>query len=93
MAAVVCNADFDLGVFDRHIAARLPAYARPVFVRILREIEMTATFKQKKQDLMRAGYAPVATTDLIYVKDRDRDEFVNLDSALFERVQTGTLRL
>jgi fatty-acyl-CoA synthase len=93
MAAVVCDEDFDLGVFDRHIAARLPEYARPVFVRILREIEMTATFKQKKQDLMGAGYAPAATTDLIYVKDRDRDEFVNLDAALFERVQTGRLRL
>ena len=93
MAAVVCDEDFDLGVFDRHIAARLPEYARPVFVRILREIEMTATFKQKKQDLMRAGYAPAATIDLIYVKDRDRDEFVNVDAALFERIQAGSLRL
>jgi fatty-acyl-CoA synthase len=93
MAAVVCNAEFDIEVFKRHIETRLPDYARPVFLRILGEIEMTATFKQKKQDLVRANYDPSASADLIYVKDKERQRFVKLDAALVERIRSGALRL
>ena len=42
---------------------RLPAYARPLFLRIRREIEVTATFKHKKSDLAREGYDPAIVTD------------------------------
>jgi len=93
MAAVVCDKSFDIGGFGRHLAARLPEYARPVFLRILSEIEMTATFKPKKQELMRAGYASAATTDRLYVKERASGVFVPLEAALFERIQSGELRL
>ncbi len=34
---------------------RLPDYARPVFLRIRQDIEITATFKQKKIDLVKRG--------------------------------------
>jgi fatty-acyl-CoA synthase len=93
MAAVVCNEAFDVATFEQHIAQRLPEYARPVFLRILNAIEMTATFKPKKQDLVRSGYDPTATADPIYFKDQTRGAFVKLGSALFERIQTGQVRL
>jgi hypothetical protein len=35
-----------------------PGYARPLFLRILRKLEVTTTFKHKKSDLARAGFAP-----------------------------------
>ena len=54
---------------------------------------MTATFKQKKQDLVRANYDPSASADLIYVKDKERQRFVKLDAALVERIRSGALRL
>jgi fatty-acyl-CoA synthase len=93
MAALVCSTAFDVGAFERHLAERLPDYAHPVFLRILNEIEVTSTFKPKKQDLVRDGYDPVAVSDSLYFNDRSRPGFVRLDSALFERIQGGQVRL
>jgi len=93
MAALVPSAAFDIGAFERHLAEGLPDYARPVFVRVLGEIAVTSTFKPKKQDLVRDGYDPTATTDPIYFNDRSRPGFVQLDGALFERIQGGHLRV
>ena len=93
MAAVVAGQDFDLAAFRQHLAERLPEYARPLFLRICGEIETTATFKPKKQDLSREGYDPDVTADAIYFNDRARQAFVKLDAALYERIQTGKMRL
>jgi fatty-acyl-CoA synthase len=93
MAAVVCKETFDLHEFTQHVVAALPEYAQPVFLRILGEIEITATFKPKKQDLMRTGYDPALTSDAIYVKPKNRDAFVRLDGGLYECIQSGTVRL
>jgi fatty-acyl-CoA synthase len=93
MVALVCDETFTIGTFERHLAEYLPAYARPVFLRILSEIQMTATFKPKKQELIRAGYDCNATTDALYVKERHSDVFVKVNAALFERIQLGALHL
>jgi fatty-acyl-CoA synthase len=93
MAALVCDATFEIASLERHLADRLPEYARPVFLRILRKIEMTATFKPKKQELMRAGFDRTVTTDPIYVKDREHGVFLELDASLLARIQSGALRL
>ena len=93
MAAVVVSEDFGLVAFRQHLAERLPEYARPLFLRIRGEIEMTATFKPKKQDLSREGYDPNITADVIYFNDRVRQSFVKLDAVLYERLQTGNVRL
>jgi len=39
MAALVVDDGFDLAVFWKHLAERLPAYARPVFLRICERFE------------------------------------------------------
>jgi fatty-acyl-CoA synthase len=93
MAAVVVSRDFGLAAFRQYLAERLPEYARPLFLRIRGEIEMTATFKPKKQDLSREGYNPSITADAIYFDDRISQAFVKLDIALYERLQTGNARL
>jgi fatty-acyl-CoA synthase len=93
MAAIVCDEGFNVDALERHIAQRLPDYARPVFLRILDKISVTSTFKPKKQDLVREGYDPTATTDTIYFYDRSRQAFVNLDVELFERIQSAQRRL
>jgi fatty-acyl-CoA synthase len=93
MAAIVCSTAFDVDAFEVHLAERLPDYARPVFLRVLSEIEVTSTFKPKKQDLVRDGYDPATVSDLLYFNDRSRPGFVHLDGALFERIQGGQVRL
>jgi fatty-acyl-CoA synthase len=93
MAAIVVGNDFELVALRRHLGERLPEYARPLFLRIRGEIEMTETFKPKKQNLAREGYDPTATTDAIYFDDRVAQAFVKVDTALYERIRTRNMRL
>ena len=67
MAAIVAEEHFDLAAFRDHLIERLPEYARPVFVRLRNEIDVTATFKQKKIDLVREGFDPAGDLDAIDV--------------------------
>jgi fatty-acyl-CoA synthase len=93
MAAIVVDQRFDLAQLRAHLDARLPDYARPLFLRILREMEVTATFKHKKSDLARSGHDPSLTNDTIYFNDAGCGAFVRLDRTLFERIQGGQIRL
>jgi fatty-acyl-CoA synthase len=93
MAALVVKRDFSLSEFRRGIAAALPAYARPVFVRIVPAIELTGTFKLRKQELALEGYDPARVRDELYVDDAASARYVPLDAALHERLQAGKVRL
>jgi fatty-acyl-CoA synthase len=93
MAALVAVPDLDLAALHRHLAARLPEYARPVFLRMMPEIDVTATFKQKKIDLARAGFDPATIDDPIYVNDPQQQTFVRLGRPLFDRIVAGEVRL
>ncbi len=69
MAALVVSDGFELAALRPRIEASLPPYARPVFLRIRTELDTTATFKHRKDELMREGYDPGATKDAIYCND------------------------
>ena len=92
MAALVTDGELDLAALRIHLIDRLPGYARPLFLRIRSEMEVTTTFKHTKDAFVRQGYDPTATTDVIYVDDRERDSFVRLDKALYDRIQSGQIR-
>jgi fatty-acyl-CoA synthase len=92
MAAVVIDpATFDLATLQRFLAERLPAYARPLFLRIRGELEVTATFKQKKFDLVRQGFDPSQSDDAIYFHDPRSQSFVRLDAQLYEKILSGAI--
>jgi len=93
MAALVAGPDFDLGELRRALVARLPDYARPLFIRIVSAIELTGTFKLQKQELARTGYDPAGMSDALYIDDAAHGAYVRLDEALHQRLQAGKLRL
>jgi fatty-acyl-CoA synthase len=94
MAALVIDpATFDLAVAHRFIAEHLPGYARPLFVRIRGEIDVTATFKQKKFDLVREAFDPSETSDAIYFNDPRSQSLVRLDPALYQEIVSGRINL
>ncbi|HYA60175.1 MAG TPA: long-chain-acyl-CoA synthetase, partial [Burkholderiaceae bacterium] len=93
MAALVTGADFDLGKFRAELAARLPDYARPLFLRILTAIEATGTFKPKTQELAAQAYDPSLMSDALYFDDRREQAYVPLNAELFAKLQAGALRL
>jgi len=82
MAALVVDKDFEL-----------PGYARPLFVRIVSAIELTGTFKLRKQELALEGYDPARVRDALYVDDPEAGAYVALDAKLHGRLLAGTLRI
>ena len=48
--------------------AKLPAYAQPVFVRLIKSAETTGTFKYRKADLVVDGFDPSKTGAALYVR-------------------------
>jgi fatty-acyl-CoA synthase len=93
MAALVVGRDFDLGAFRAHATRHLPAYARPVFVRLLPALETTGTFKPRKQELMRDGFDPARVSDPLYVDDSRAGAYVPLDPARHMEIIDGRVRL
>ncbi len=93
MAAIVAQPDFDLAGLRAHLAARLPDYARPVFLRLVAGLELTETFKQKKQSLAAEGWDPARVTDPLYVEDRAAGGYVALDGAVAARIRAGEMRV
>jgi fatty-acyl-CoA synthase len=92
-AALKVNDEFDLAAFRAEVAARLPPYARPVFLRIVSTLEATATFKPRKQDLVEAGFDPGRVSDPLYFDDSRSQRYVRLDAELFAAISSGTLRI
>jgi fatty-acyl-CoA synthase len=93
MAALVTEGAVDFAELRRHLSERLPAYARPLFLRIKDSIELTATFKQKKNELIREGFDPATISDAVYFDDPERQAYLRLDDALFQRIETGQIRV
>jgi fatty-acyl-CoA synthase len=93
MVAIVVDDRFDLKQFKYHLLRRLPAYACPVFVRICAALDSTETFKQKKQDLIRAGFDPDRTTDALFFLDSKSGDFLALDARSFAGITEGAFRL
>jgi fatty-acyl-CoA synthase len=69
MAAITVTAGFDAHRLHADIAARLPAYARPMFVRVCAALEITGTFKTVKTSLVREGYDLGVVRDPVYIDD------------------------
>ena len=93
MAALVAAKGFELAELRRALAARLPDYARPLFVRIVSALELTGTFKLRKQELALEGYDPARIRDALYMDDSARGAYVPLDAELHARLQAGKLRV
>jgi fatty-acyl-CoA synthase len=93
MAAIVTRGSLDLAGLRTHLATSLPDYARPLFLRIRAEMDVTSTFKQKKVDFVAQAFDPGVTTDPIYFDDAAQAAFVRVDAALYERLREGSIRL
>ncbi len=93
MAALVVGPDFDLAAFRESVVQSLPAYARPVFLRLLPALESTGTFKPRKQDLVQGGFDPARVGDPLYFDDQRAAAYVPLDGARYAAITAGSIRL
>lgn len=93
MAALVVDDRFEIAALRAHVAARLPAYARPLFVRLSPTLAVTETFKHKKLELSREGFNPKTIDAPLYFAAFDSPIYVPLDAALYERIVSGAAPL
>jgi len=68
----------DIESFSSHVNEHLPAYARPVFLRIQSEMDTTGTFKMVKGELRKEGYDLDQVNDLIFILKPRSDTYVRL---------------
>jgi fatty-acyl-CoA synthase len=92
MAAIVADDGLDLAGLRRYLVERLPPYARPVFLRVRRDMELTTTFKHTKNALVREGYNPALVKDALYFNDAKGNAFTPLGRALHDAIRFGQVR-
>jgi len=91
MASLNVADAFDLHAFEEYIREKLPAYMRPYFIRLQREMRVTGTFKHQKTDYRKEGYDPSRVEDPLYFLDGEK--YVPVDQALFDGLQSGTVKV
>ncbi|WP_424394577.1 long-chain-acyl-CoA synthetase FadD6 [Mycobacterium sp.] len=90
MAAVKLRdgAEFDGKALASTVYRQLPAYALPLFVRVVESMEHTTTFKSRKVDLREQAYDPGIEDPLYVLAGRD-DGYVPFYDAYPEEVAAG----
>ncbi|XP_045470323.1 long-chain fatty acid transport protein 4-like isoform X1 [Harmonia axyridis] len=93
MAAVLDPDDnVDLNTLAEGCRKSLPSYARPIFIRILKKMDMTGTYKLKKVDLQKEGFDPSQTTDNIYYLDSS-GFYSLLTKDIYNKIDSGSIRV
>ncbi|KAF7655367.1 hypothetical protein LDENG_00057120 [Lucifuga dentata] len=95
MAAMVIGQGlvFDGKKLYEHVEKDLPAYARPLFIRLQEVMEMTSTFKQQKFQLVQSGFNPTAVCDPLYVLDGSQRSYIPLTDAIYQSILSGERKL
>lgn len=94
MAALCVAGDaFDGRALAAHLAAQLPAYAVPLFLRHVAALETTATFKTRKQALRDEGADPACIRDPLFVLLDAQRGYEPLTGALWDEILAGKIRL
>lgn len=74
------------------LADKLPAYARPIFVRLVDKIDVTATYKLKKRDLQSQGFNPEMVGDGVLMLDAKQKKYLPLTQEQYNNIINGNLR-
>uniref|UniRef100_A0A914WR34 Very long-chain fatty acid transport protein n=1 Tax=Plectus sambesii TaxID=2011161 RepID=A0A914WR34_9BILA len=96
MAAIALNTDANveeekfLANIGEILDANLPAYARPVFIRLCQKVELTGTFKLVKTNLQKDGFnLAKCGGDKVYYWDSATKKYLCLDRNLFDQIEKG----
>ncbi len=92
MAAIRVDGKLDMGELYRYLEMELPDYARPLFLRMQSEIDVTSTFKHRKSNLVEQGFDPAAIDEPLYFQDSAARAYAPLDEDIYRLIETGRLR-
>ncbi len=91
MAAIVLReglttSSLDLDSLSAHVNNNLPSYARPIFIRILKELPTTTTHKLQKNDLRDQAYHLDKVQDDLLVMKPNTDKYCRLDADFYDQI-------
>ncbi|SLG56437.1 long-chain-acyl-CoA synthetase [Mycobacteroides abscessus] len=94
MAAVVPRKGepLDLDALYKATERDLAPYARPLFLRIQQEMDVTGTFKQRKVHLVQQGFDPALVGADLYFRDTRAGTYVPLTGPLYDGICSGAIR-
>ena len=92
MAAITNGSDTNLNKLAQGIKTELPPYARPLFVRLVDELEHTGTFKAKKNHLVEEAFNINIYKDKTFYLDTKELVYKELTRQVYESIQNGNLR-
>lgn len=81
--------ELNIDAFSAYVSANLPPYARPVFVRVQKQLDVTGTFKMVKGDLRKEGYDISVINDPVYVMKPRSEKYELLDEEFAEQIKLG----
>ncbi|MDG1813240.1 MAG: long-chain-acyl-CoA synthetase [Porticoccaceae bacterium] len=92
MAAITLTPgqQFNAAEFTEFVDRELPAFARPVFVRIEQEQDTTGTFKLFKGKLKQQAYHLDQVDEPIYVRQPKSKQYELLDRGFYEQLINGS---
>lgn len=92
MAAITLEegvGELDLDRLSEYVQRELPSYARPIFLRVEQEMDVTGTFKMIKNKLRDEGYDPRRVDDPLYVMKPGGDRYEPLAQEFYEVIARG----
>lgn len=95
MASVIVREGhtFDSGAVFRHVEKLLPAYARPLFIRVQERLDVTGTFKHQKGKLTQEGFDLNKISDALYFRHTKENDYVPLTLNIYDDVVTGAIKV
>lgn len=94
MAAIKLETEFEINMQDlsQRIKNDLPSYAKPLFLRLLPQLEHTGTFKAIKSTLVNDGFNIKKTEDKIYYFDPIEQNYKKLTIDVYEKILNHEIR-
>ncbi|CAG5115530.1 unnamed protein product, partial [Candidula unifasciata] len=94
MAAIVDDSSsVDVTQLGASLARSLPAYARPLFLRFVKEADTTGTFKLKKNKLRDEGFDISVVQDPIFYLNPSSKQYEPLTAQVYKDIVSGRIRL
>ncbi len=84
---------FDLAALYQQASRSLPSYARPLFIRIRSQLEVTGNYKNRKLRFQDEGFDPKGIGDPLYFRDDVAGRYVELDEHLHAELSSGRIQV
>ncbi|XP_076268207.1 long-chain fatty acid transport protein 4-like isoform X2 [Rhynchophorus ferrugineus] len=93
--AAIVDDDMDINVkaLAQTLKSRLPAYAIPLFLRVIPSAPLTGTFKLQKTSLKKQGYNVHEVADPFYFYSASQIDYIPLDKNLYNDIIKKKIKL